>query len=1529
MTTPINNAGNSLASMWMSSTFLGDLIVQNRPDELARHLCEQLRELTGAETVAFYLHTENHGNCEPLYVCPTHRVELFSTSKLSLLCPVCNPAPIPPRREDLPEDDPLRKQLDQAGFANILRLPIHSAGQLAGSFVIADLPDLEQAGEIRSMMEFLGPAIGLAIRNCSARKKIQQNRDSLEALVEARTAELKQANQELNDSRLAALNMMEDAMLAKQRLELTQFALNHADTAVFWICEDATIRYANHTACQNLGYTEDELTRLSIPDIDPFISRQSWPDQWSELKQKRSLHFEMFLKRKDGSGFPAEIYSSYIKRQNAEYIFAFAHDISDRKTMEQQLKLTQFAVDHLNDNAYWADETGRLKYVNLSTCSVLDYTKDELLQMYIWDVDPEVSAEDWPGALARIKEGGHALFESVLRRKDGSTFPVEVKINYIEFGDLKLACGFAHDITERKQSARRIEFEQSLFRSFMETLPASVYFKDCDGRFLRINQCMADAFGISKDAMIGKTDFDFYPPEQARKKFDDELLVMESRRPIRIEEPHYDRCVMTTKAPRYDEKGNLSGTFGISWDITERKEAEQQLLQSKKKIEGIFSAAPIGIGLTVNRVIMEANKQLCNMLGYSAEEIIGKSARMLYRTQEEFLRIGREKYQQIYNSGIGNVQTCWKNKNGEIIDIQLSSTPLNIDAPEDGIIFTALDITERMRMQAAIEKRILALTRPLGSEDKIEFEELFNLPEIQRIQDEFAAATGVASIITLPDGTPLTKPSNFTCLCNDIIRRTDVGCANCIKSDAAIGRHHPEGPVIHRCLSSGLWDAGASIAIGGRHIANWLIGQVRDETQTDDAMRAYAQTIGADVDKVLEAYHRVPVMSLAQFEKIANALFTLVGQLSTSAFQNIQQARFITEQKQTQQALRESQEHLEVMWNAMNVGIVLVDAETRVILRANPAILSISGWREEDLVGKRCLSVLCPSDEGACPVGDLGKTLDRSERKLIHAGGYLIDIEKTVTPIEIGGSPVYLETVFDITERKKAEAELRRLSTAITQSPEAIVITDPKGSIEYVNPAFETITGYTREEAIGKNPRILKSGEHPCSFYAELWETIASGGTWQGRFVNKKKNGCRYDEEAVISPVTDASGAITNYVAVKRDITRELVHEDELRQAQKMDAIGQLAGGIAHDFNNILQGIMGFSEMLEMDLEPQSAEYASNQEIHKAAKRATQLTRQLLAFSRKQSSHLETMDLNSSVHDAQALLNILLGENYEIVMDLQDEVPPIYADPGQLTQIIMNLAVNARDAMPEGGRLTISTGSIEFSPEDIALVAEARAGNFVCLSVTDTGTGMDPQTKSRLFEPFFTTKAVGAGTGLGLSVVYGIVKQSRGWINIYSEKGKGSCFKIFFPESAPLQSGSAEEPQCLPKHLSATILLVEDDPEIAAMAVEILSSSELNTLLATNAEEALEMFRERNGEIDLLISDMELPGIRGDELADELRKTNPNLLVLLMSGYHDQESRWKHLAERDYSFVKKPFAPSAFIAIAEQLIKESKERDKE
>ena len=352
-----------------------------------------------------------------------------------------------------------------------------------------------------------------------------------------------------------------------------------------------------------------------------------------------------------------------------------------------------------------------------------------------------------------------------------------------------------------------------------------------------------------------------------------------------------------------DSNGRPVEIVGSWMDITDRKEAEEKRRLSESQLESVFRVAPTGIGIVRDRVLIEVNQRVCDMTGYTAKELIGRSSRILYPTPEEYDRVGLSKYAQIKDKGSGEVETRWRRKDGSIISILLASAPLDPADWSRGVSFTALDITARKKVEEALEKRIVALMRPLDDASNITIEELFNLEDIQRLQDDFSSATGVASIITRPDGTPITAPSNFRRLCRDIVRKTEKGRASCYCSNAMNGKPSVQGPNILKCEHSGLWDAGAAILVDGRHLANWVIGQVRDATQTEDEVRSHARNIGADENAMVEAFREIPVMENGQFSQVAQALFSLANQLSVSAYQNVQQARFIAEQKRDQEKI--------------------------------------------------------------------------------------------------------------------------------------------------------------------------------------------------------------------------------------------------------------------------------------------------------------------------------------------------------------------------------------------------------------------------------------------------------------------------------------------------------------------------------------------------------------------------------------------------------------------------------------------------
>lgn len=486
----------------------------------------------------------------------------------------------------------------------------------------------------------------------------------------------------------------------------------------------------------------------------------------------------------------------------------------------------------------------------------------------------------------------------------------------------------------------------------------------------------------------------------------------------------------------------------------------------------------------------------------------------------------------------------------------------------------------------------------------------------------------------------------------------------------------------------------------------------------------------------------------------------------------------------------------------------------------------------------------------------------------------------------------------------------KRLSAAIDQTSDTVIITDTGGRITYVNPAFERISGYSRTEVIGQNPRLLKSGQQSAAFYQELWATIRAGRVWRGRLINKKKDGTLYTEDATISPIQDRQRTIVNYVAVKRDISRELRLEEQFHQAQKMDAVGRLAGGVAHDFNNLLTVINGYSSVLlrgELP-DPEILRHFIEQ-IHQAGERAANLTRQLLAFSCKQVLKPEILDLNQIVTDMHRLLKRLIGETISLIIRLHPTPVMTKVDRGQLEQVIMNLAVNARDAMPGGGQLIFETSPIYLAESYTQHYVDVIPGNYILLLVSDTGTGIEPVNLNRIFEPFFTTKAAGKGTGLGLATVHGIIKQSGGHIEVDSVVGAGTSFKIYLPQShGPDQPSTPDQTSSDLPRGNETILVAEDDHWVRQIAVSILRNQGYNVLIAADGTDALRLNEMYPETIDLLLTDVVMPDLNGQELAKRLRNLRPALKVIFMSGYtQDDPALQEILSMENVAYLRKPF----------------------
>lgn len=504
-------------------------------------------------------------------------------------------------------------------------------------------------------------------------------------------------------------------------------------------------------------------------------------------------------------------------------------------------------------------------------------------------------------------------------------------------------------------------------------------------------------------------------------------------------------------------------------------------------------------------------------------------------------------------------------------------------------------------------------------------------------------------------------------------------------------------------------------------------------------------------------------------------------------------------------------------------------------------------------------------------------------------------------------------------QRKIDEDRLRKLSYAVAQSPASIVITDTQGRIEFINPKFTRVTGYSADEIIGKTPAILKSGETPSTVYHELWDAIEHGSEWEGVFHNRRKDGELYWERAHIGPIKDEHGVITNFIGIKEDISEQKRLEGALRHALKMEAVGQLAGGIAHDFNNILTAVIGYAGILEISAGQDAQMNNGVQQIIKAAERGANLTKSLLTFSRRQAANIQTIDLNELVVRSARLLCHLINETVELKIALQSSPLMVNVDSMEIEQVLMNLITNSRDAMPQGGVITLETGQAAVTHQFIKEHGFGIPGQYAVLNVTDNGSGMDQKTAEKIFEPFFTTKENGKGTGLGLAIVYNIIKSHKGNIICTSNPGDGTSFTIYLPQLTADLAPAVETPAGLLRKGHELVLLVEDETEVRELMRQFLVDYGYRVIVAADGAEAMVRFAEKPDEIALVVLDAGLPRVSGSEALAAMRQQRPALKGIIVSGYANN-TRITEETGQFTRFLAKPLGPADLVrAVREEL----------
>ncbi len=640
---------------------------------------------------------------------------------------------------------------------------------------------------------------------------------------------------------------------------------------------------------------------------------------------------------------------------------------------------------------------------------------------------------------------------------------------------------------------------------------------------------------------------------------------------------------------------------------------------------------------------------------------------------------------------------------------------------------------------------------------------------------------------------------------------------------------------------------------------------------------------------------------------------------------NIEHSDYLEEDllNKIEATLRESERRFRLISETIPVPIIVNRLSDFSIVYANEAAGSLFGYPVEELLGRSVTEFYNPADRqlflDIVVTRGYVNNYEIQGRKSDNAPFWAV---LSIQPLPFKNEPCLLNALHDMTERKLAEEERMRLATAVEQGAESIIITDMKGNIEYVNPAFEQTFGYTREDITGRNFSLFRSERHPRSFYEDMWNTIKNGRVWTGRVSNLKKDGALCEFETTISPIRDNSGSIINFVSINRDVTHEVFMEKQLRQAQKMEAIGTLAAGISHDFNNILAAIFGYVELAQMTL-PEGNETRSRlDKVLNAAERAKNLVMQILTFCRQTENERKPLQISPIIKEALNLLRAFIPATIDIRQDIRSPSVMVLADPTQIHQVLMNLCTNAANAMREkGGVLKVIMEDVSVGAEYTGRLPGLDPGEYVKLSVCDTGHGIMPEIAERIFDPFFTTKKPGEGTGMGLAVVHGIITSHGGAIYVESEPEKGTSFYIYLPlissqETMPKPDTVKQVPTG-----SERILVIDDEKDLLEIFEAILKNLGYKVVVETSSVNALEIFRMKPDYFDLIITDQTMPNMTGEELSKEIMRIRPSIPIIICTGYSELMTEEKALKIGIKGFLTKPFAQDEIARTIRQVFK--------
>jgi len=1256
-------------------------------------------------------------------------------------------------------------------------------------------------------------------------------------------------------------------------LQLSDFSVKYASLPTFWIASDSRIVRVNDAACRQLGYAEAEMLKLAITDLDPDFAPERWPMHWQELRNQKRMSFETSHRHKDGHVIPVEVHLNWFEFEGREYNFAFAHDITERKRADaalqnstvQMRKLLEKVPVPLCQSA--ADGTILLhneRFIHTFGYGAVDVPDVEawMRRAYPDAAYREQVTSQWTLAVQQAAQSGEDIQpqEYLVTCKSGEKRAVE--ISGTSFGDGLLVTFM--DLTARKRAEAALRESEYFFKESQRAARIGSYICDFKTGFWESSEILDQILGISRSFRRNIEGWLalIHPDdrEMMQRYLQEEVLT--KHQPFSKE---YRICRQSDGAVRW-----VSGLGEVSFDangkaltligtIQDVTERKRMEIALMEQLEVQERAATITTTVpgVIYSFLLRPDGSTCFPFASHAVE------QHFGFTAAQLARDGSGIFANIHPDDVGNVQAA----------IMESARALTTWWGEF-----------RYRHPVKGEMWVSGRSEPKRHADGSTVWHGFTMEVTERKRTEKALHESEERL-------------------RFVTENAHVGLV-------VLNRHH--------CYSfaNTAYSEILNLPPGdlvGRPVADVLSTVYEDQIRPRLDLAFAGERVAYEMQRPLAGAQHFYSVTYEPVKVEADE--TLVVVVITD----------ITARKLMEMALREREEQLLLFVEHSPAAIAMLNLEMKYLVTSRRWLEDYS-LGNQPVIGRSHYELFPGISQHwkdihqRCLAGAVEKS---EEEKFVRSDGSIIWLRWETRPWRhadgtIGGIIIFTE---DVTERKQASQQLHLQSSALTAAANAIFIADVNGIIQWVNPAFSKLTGFSSEEVVGQNPRLLKSGRQPQEFYRDLWSTILAGKVWHGELVNRRKNGDLYNEDMTITPVFGPRGGVTHFIAIKQDVTERNQLNVRLQQAEKMEAIGTLAGGIAHDFNNILAAMFGYGYLLRQDVAGNTAAEESIGEILNAAGRAKDLVQQILTFSRQREQKRQIVRLNSVAKEAVKFLRASLPAGIKIDLDVDMDAPAVLADPTQVYQVILNLATNSFHAMEgRNGELTVNLVATEPDAALIKLHPGLKPLKYARLMVADTGQGMDAKTLERIFEPFFTTKPVGKGTGLGLAVVHGIIQSHEGVITVESTVGRGTTFFVYFPAQVETTMTATSAMTEAPRGNGQKILVVDDEKALTHVFQKLLTRLGYQVAITNHPHEGWQMFSADPAAFDLVITDLTMPEMNGMELARKINELRPDMPIVLASGFNATLELGKLREIGIQSLLEKPVSITALSEAVTQAL---------